>query len=418
MSKQSNKVFWQNVSLVFSGTVVAQVIPILGSLIIARLFVPDAFGQFAIWLGFVLMFAVICTGRYEMSLPVEEDGEPRILGIAANLFVVTIISIIAIFFTSIFIYFGIKFGMSNTQLFLIVPTGALMGTMNIWQTWAAAEGKFPSLSKMRIITSFGITTFQIGAGYILPSIDTLIVGQLVGVSIGLVYSFILLPLKKEYLLRGNYQGIINYLSKHKRFFIFSLPADAVNAISAQLPILIIGAKYGADIAGFLAMTMRALGAPIALLGRAVLDVFKRHASVAFRKNGECRKHYMQTFKALSLMSLAVMPVFYFYAEEMFTFAFGEQWLMSGIIAVWMLPMFMLRFVSSPLSYMYYLANKQPIDLIWQICLLIMTIVTLYFVVTYKSALISYAAGYSLLYIVYMVISYRLSCGNNKMINDK
>ena len=103
---------------------------------------------------------------------------------------------------------------------------------------------------------------------------------------------------------------------------------------------------------------------------------------------------------------------------MFTFAFGEQWLMSGIIAVWMLPMFMLRFVSSPLSYMYYLANKQPIDLIWQICLLIMTIVTLYFVVTYKSALISYAAGYSLLYIVYMVISYRLSCGNNKMINDK
>ena len=148
MSKQSNKVFWQNVSLVFSGTVVAQVIPILGSLIIARLFVPDAFGQFAIWLGFVLMFAVICTGRYEMSLPVEEDGEPRILGIAANLFVVTIISIIAIFFTSIFIYFGIKFGMSNTQLFLIVPTGALMGTMNIWQTWAAAEGKFPSLSNV------------------------------------------------------------------------------------------------------------------------------------------------------------------------------------------------------------------------------------------------------------------------------
>ena len=115
-----------------------------------------------------------------------------------------------------------------------------------------------------------------------------------------------------------------------------------------------------------------------------------------------------------------MPIILLYSEELFTFAFGETWALSGTIAIWMLPMFLLRFVSSPLSYMFYLANKQSIDLVWQITLLLMTIITLYFASTYKYALIYYASGYSCLYVVYLFISYRLSCGDkkSKLINEE
>ena len=420
MNKRSKKLFWKNVSVVFSGTVLAQIIPILGSLIIARLFIPEAFGQFAIWLSFVLMFSVICTGRYELSLSVESDGKPRLYGVAANLLVVIITSIISTLLISFFIFFSINFGITNIQLYLVVVSGGLMASLNIWQAWAAADGRFPQLSKMRIVISFAIFIFQVGVGFLIPSINTLILGQLAGVFIGILYSFYLSPLQSEYYLVRSYKKLANYLVKHRRFFIFSLPADSINSISSQLPILIIGAKYGADIAGFLAMTIRALGAPIGLLGRAVLDVFKRHASVAFRKNQECRDHYIQTFKVLTLMSISVMPIILLYSEELFTFAFGETWALSGTIAIWMLPMFLLRFVSSPLSYMFYLANKQSIDLVWQITLLLMTIITLYFASTYKYALIYYASGYSCLYVVYLFISYRLSCGDkkSKLINEE
>ena len=44
---------------------------------------------------------------------------------------------------------------------------------------------------------------------------------------------------------------------------------------------ILGLSGGVD-SSYLPLTMRVLGAPVGLLGRAVLDVFKRHAATAFR----------------------------------------------------------------------------------------------------------------------------------------
>ncbi len=412
---KSEKTFWVNVAQVLSGAAVAQAIPILGSLVIARLFIPEEFGIFSVWLGAVLFFAVICTGRYEMSLPLEEDGEPRKKGVVATLYVVLIASIFGGAIVAILTSFKLINNLSDGLVIMAIPAGALLGITAIWQTWASAAGRFHELSKMKVMQALSITLIQVGIGFVYPTIATLIIGQLVGTLAGVLYSLYLLPLQRQYLINCNYHHIKAYLERHKRFLAFSLPADAINTASAQLPLIIIGTSYGAEVTGFLAMTMRALGAPIALLGRSVLDVFRRHASVSYRKHGGCRSEYVQTFKTLSLASILVMTIFYMFSEDIFVIAFGDKWRISGVIAIWMLPMFALRFVSSPLSYMLYLANKQHVDLIWQICLLIMTIGTLYFSTGYKQALIAYSIGYSMLYIVYLLISYHLSYAGEKHI---
>ena len=139
--------------------------------------------------------------------------------------------------------------------------------------------------------------------------------------------------------------------KFSKFPKISLPADSINMIAAQLPILIIATRFGAEIAGLLAMTIRVLGAPLGLLGRAVLDVFKRHAASSFRERGECESEYIKTFKVLMRSSIVLAIFLSLLSEPFFAFAFGEQWELSGTIAVWLLPLFALRFVASPLSYM-------------------------------------------------------------------
>ena len=67
----STHVFWRNVVAVLTGTVAAQSIPLLASLLIARLFAPADFGLFATWLAVVLVAAVAVTGRFEISLAQE-----------------------------------------------------------------------------------------------------------------------------------------------------------------------------------------------------------------------------------------------------------------------------------------------------------------------------------------------------------
>ncbi|EJO93851.1 polysaccharide biosynthesis protein [Ectopseudomonas mendocina DLHK] len=73
-------------------------------------------------------------------------------------------------------------------------------------------------------------------------------------------------------------------------------------------------------------------------------------------------------------------------------------------------MFALRFIASPLSYMVYIAGKQHLDLLWQVGLLVMTLVCLGVVQGHQSALIVYSFGYAALYLVYLAMSYRFSLG--------
>ena len=69
--------YWRSVSTVLGGMVLAQAIPIVASLIIARIYIPAEFGIYSIWLGIVSIISVIVTGRLEHAVGLEETGEPR-----------------------------------------------------------------------------------------------------------------------------------------------------------------------------------------------------------------------------------------------------------------------------------------------------------------------------------------------------
>jgi O-antigen/teichoic acid export membrane protein len=206
------------------------------------------------------------------------------------------------------------------------------------------------------------------------------------------------------------RAITEFLSRHRRLPLLALPADTVNTAATQLPVFIVTARFGAGVGGWLALAMRTLGAPIALLGSSVLDVFRRHAATAWREQGNCRADYLQTFWVLALGSGLMSAFVALFNEELFVLAFGEEWRRAGVIALWLLPLFALRFVASPLSYVFYVAQKQHVDLLWQCALLAVTLATLNIAADYESALISYAMGYGVLYIVYLGLSYRLSGG--------
>jgi O-antigen/teichoic acid export membrane protein len=283
----------------------------------------------------------------------------------------------------------------------------VLASAQIWQAWAAAEGRFKSLSAMRITQAAAITGFQIGAGLLAPSAVNLALAHVAGVVAGVVMIAWQLPLRA---LPEGRKSLFRFWSRYRRFPIFALPADTVNTAAGQLPLTIFAARYGADVAGFVALAFRTLGAPISLMGSAVLDVFKRRASESWRATGSCRGPYLETFLVLAAGSVVAAVVFWFAGVELFVVAFGAQWRGAGEAAVILLPLFALRFVASPLSYTFYITEKQHIDLMWQICLLVMTLATLTGFTGYEQTLRAYALGYGFLYIVYMFLTYKLSAG--------
>ena len=148
--------FFRSTRVVLFGMAVAQAIPLLGSLLIARLYVPAEFGAFSTWLGVVMTAAVLVTGRLEMALVIEADGEPRRFAMAATL--ATICGAVAVLFV---LLLGACLVVSETRPFTpglvlaFLPATLLMAVAQTWQSWAAAEGLYRALSWIRIAQALG-----------------------------------------------------------------------------------------------------------------------------------------------------------------------------------------------------------------------------------------------------------------------
>ncbi len=407
------KSFWRSVASVLTGTVVAQAIPLLGSLVLARQYAPAEFGAFSVWLGVVLFLSVVLTGRFEAALAVEPDGEPRRMALLATLATIKLTvgvgGLLALFAAA---FLGGSQGLSPALIVGCVPAAGAIAVAQTWQSWAAAEGNYRQLTVMRVVQAVTVTGLQIAAGVFLATATALAVAYLLGALAAVVVSTRLLPAGR-FPAGGQTATVADFWRRHRRFPLFSLPADAISAAAAQLPVVIVASRFGAEIAGLLALTLRVLGAPMGLLGRSVLDVFKRHAASSFRERGECRREYLQTLRVLGVGAGAFVLVMALISEDVFAVAFGERWRESGRLAIWLLPVFAFRFLASPLSYMVYIARKQHVDLFWQVALLGVTVAALNVPRGYDASVQVYSGACSLLYVVYLALSYRFSLGHTK-----
>ena len=63
--------------------------------------------------------------------------------------------------------------------------------------------------------------------------------------------------------------------------------------------------------------------------------------------------------------------------------------------------------------MVYIVGKQHLDFAWQLALACATLSILLLIEPMQAALLVYASCYGVLYIIYLYMSYRFSCGGEK-----
>jgi len=73
--------FSRNVLTLMTGTTIAQAIPIAISPILTRIYTPEDFGVFALYMSVASLLAVVDTGSYEHAiiLPKKDEGAVNIV---------------------------------------------------------------------------------------------------------------------------------------------------------------------------------------------------------------------------------------------------------------------------------------------------------------------------------------------------
>ena len=73
LSSLRNSPFVKNVISLMTGTTAAQAIPILISPILTRLYKPEEFGAFALYMAIASVLSVVVSGRYELAVILPEN---------------------------------------------------------------------------------------------------------------------------------------------------------------------------------------------------------------------------------------------------------------------------------------------------------------------------------------------------------
>ena len=402
--------FWKNVATVLAGSTGAQAVPLLVAPLLTRMCTPAELGTFSVWLGVIAVASIIATLRLEAAMVLDHGKEQQRLCFGVVAYSATLLALMMTVFSLAARALGLPMvcAMSWFELLTIGLGTWLTATMQTALAYAASHNLFAKAAKAKVLQAGTIALAQVLLLYAGLNSAALMAGQLIGLGSGLLAARLLLAPPRAGLKSTLDLEQRGYLRKHQAFWRFSLPSSLLNTLVGQLPLFMVGIHHGALAAGLFALAQRVISAPTALIAVSVLDVFKREAVHEFEAVGTCRDIYRATFKALLGLALGPALVLFLFAPQLFDWVFGADWRQAGELARLLAPLCFLNFIANPLSYVFFIAGKQKVELMWQVVLFVMTLVVFLAPLSLHESLVAYTIGRSVLYLVYLFMSHQCS----------
>jgi lipopolysaccharide exporter len=164
------------------------------------------------------------------------------------------------------------------------------------------------------------------------------------------------------LLRAiRWAGITAGMKRYRRFPIYTTSATLLGVASWQLPVLLLAYYFSVATAGYYALGFRMIQMPMSLVGGALRQVFLAR-SASDRESPELARLVETVFGRLLTLTLLPSIILSIAGPELFSFVFGQNWREAGIYAQLLAPWALVWFVSSPLSSLYYVLERQREEL--------------------------------------------------------
>lgn len=399
--------YLKNIAKIFSANSLIQLIPALGILVLARIFNPEGFGLFAVWSSFVFIGLNAAILKLEVSI-FDEVSSNRMKAVQIMLFVSLVLSTIIGLVASIIFYITEYIQFDILDVIFGATAIFLLAAYRIWTLFLTAEAKFDYLILLRLINALAVLLFQVIFGLYNPVYKSLIIGFIIAHIITLFFAQIIQPITLNIRTLNLFIEIKKYFIKHIRYPLFSLPSEIVSSVSAQIPFIILLSKYGPELTGQFAMAFKILGVPMGFLGKAVGDVFRQKSAEDYKKLNHCRDTFNKTFLLLSTVSLLSAIFTWNFISPIVIIVFGNEWALAGTICIFLIPLFTMNLIVSPLTFTLYVVQKQHIDLLWQLILIVGVYFCFIMGKDFNTSIIYYSIIYSILYILLLPYLYYIS----------
>lgn len=406
--------------MITGGTAFAQVLNMILSPVITRLYAPEEYGIVSLYSAILIALSFLGSMNYEMGIPIAEQEEKAI-----NVLSLSIITLL--FFTSlvtfIFIFVGdILLTLLNGEALIeykyLIPVGIfVVGLYNIFTQWAYRRKNFKSITQTKISQSIFQNLISIGFGILGKGPVGLVLGRIFGQGSGITtLTYQVIKKDRDLLKKIRKQEILWAAKRYRNFPLFTAPRKFLGDISIAMPILFITSLYGSQAVGLFGLANTIIQLPMNLIGNSIGNVYYAESASLRRKSPEKIKELSdKLLKILIGVGLIPFLLLVFFGPALFSFIFGENWYEAGIYASLLSWSVFTRIIFKPISNIFEIFEKQKLAFKLNILRLVLVLIS-FGISSYLSLNSFWAVGlYSLAMSIIYFLQYVLA---QKILHDE
>lgn len=347
--------FLKSVVAVITGSAAAQLIQLIASPVVARLYGPEAFGEASTIIAILGVLLPLATLGYSTLVVVAKSGDAAVAAYhlvrrVAWWFTGLLVVAIAVVWAMAPMSFGPLGGIWVAILLpIIVPIAAYR---EVALAALSRERRYRDVARFSVTNAFVTATLRILGGAVVPTSTMLLVayagGLLIQTSTNLSKTRVLAAVlnhgAKE---RPSASAAWTFAKKNKSYALSRAPQVFVNAASQAMPIIAASSVLGPSDAGIIAMAKTVVSAPVSLIASAVNTVAISEFSRTLRDGGRVIALYFRSTAIMAMIGLIPASLLFLFGRELFGLVFGASWAQSGEVAKWLSIVAAAQFASRP-----------------------------------------------------------------------
>lgn len=398
--------FQKNILTMLSGSSGGQIIGLLGSFVIAKLFGPEAYGLFGVYIGCYSVLSIINTLQLEYGIVISKDNIGAIK--TTNTTISTIIGLSFLLIPFLFLVYNFtNLNKYPLEIFLISLTASISFSISkVLQSYYTYNRNFKKLSFIKFILPLLNLSFQT-AFYFIDKEKGLIYGNLIAlIIVGILY---FRPYKHfKFISRLNYKKNIQ---EHFNIIKYLYPSYIINVFATVFFPLLIAFYFSMEQYGVYFFALKILGIPFHVISTSILPVYFKKASTLFNKNN--KELYNLTYKTIISCFFIILLFLIFInllGTKILVFFFDKDWDNLALYIQIASFLILAKVIYNPISDILVVIHKNHITLYLNIYLLNVSILAIFIGVNYNNiiytiSILSFIGGVGYLAITGYILAY-------------
>ena len=343
--------FLRSVTVLMSGASLVQVLSLLVLPVLTQIYSPSGFKVLAVFSALAIVTSLAACLGFDAALPFAETEDDAVnllgcaaLGVSATTGLVTLLTV------GSYVAFGVTRSPVTPDyaaILWLLPLATLMiGATSAMEYWSTRRHRFALISQARIAQVVVGVGVQVALGYSGVGPTGLLLGYVLTCGLGFIFLCVGFWRHDRDLLRKidvvSLRRVAGYYGAFPRFTALE---SLANAGSVYLPVLVISMALAGPEAGFIALAVRLVQAPLYLIGRSVGQVYLSRALESLEAQ-RLKSDTARVVRILASFLTGPLIAAVILAPEVISLILGPIWRPVGVYIVWILPWIYFLFLST------------------------------------------------------------------------